>query len=66
MNGDIDISLMLGAQIIGHYCQSRNCWQIHPPFRLFVDESVLPMPWIDLSGPREGEDILPCTEMKVE
>ena len=67
INGDIDISLMLGAQIIGHYCQSSNCWQIHPPFRLFVDESVLPMPLIDLSGPTgEGEAILPCTEMKAD
>jgi hypothetical protein len=66
INGDIDIRLMLGVQIIGHYCQSSNCWQIHPPFRLFVDESLLPKPLIDLAGPKEGEAILPCTEMKVE
>jgi signal peptidase I len=65
-NGEIDISLMLGVHIIGHYCQSSNCWQIHSPFRLFVDESVLPMPRIDLSGQEEGETILLCTEMKEE
>jgi Peptidase S24-like. len=65
-NGDIGISLMLGGNIIGHYCQSGNCWQIHPPFRLFVDESVLPMPLIDLSRQEEGEAILLCKEMKVE
>ena len=66
INGDIDIILMLGAQIIGHYCQSSNCWQIHPPFLLFIDESVLPKPLIDLSRPKDVEAILPCTEMKVE
>jgi signal peptidase I len=66
INGDIDVSLMLGVHIIGHYCRSSNCWQIHPPFRLFVDESVLPKPLIDLSGPGKVEAILPCTEMKVE
>lgn len=66
INDDIDISLMLGVHIIGHYCQSSNCWQIHPPFRLFVDESVLPKPLIDHSRPGKGEAILPCTEMKVE
>ena len=66
INGDIDISLMLGVHIIGHYCPSSNCWQIQLPFRLFVDESVLPKPLIDLSGPGEGEAILSCTEMKVE
>ncbi len=65
-NGDIDISLMLGVHIIGHYCQSSNCWQIHPPFRLFVDEAVLPKPLINLSLQREGEAILPCAAMKVE
>ena len=65
-NGEIDISLMLGVHIIGHYCQSSNCWQIHSPFRLFVDESVLARPLIDLSGPEDGEAILPCAEMKVE
>jgi len=48
-NGDTDFSLMLGGHIIGHYCQSSNCWQIHPPFRLLVDEAVLPKPLIDLS-----------------
>jgi hypothetical protein len=48
-NGDIDFCLMLGGHIIGHYCQSSNCWQIHPPFRLLVDEAVLPKPLIDLS-----------------
>ena len=66
INGDIDISLMLGGHIVGHYCQSSNCWQIQPPFRLFVDESVLARPLIDLSGPGEGEAILPYAEMKVE
>jgi signal peptidase I len=66
INGDIDISLMLGIHIIGHYCQSGNCWQIHPPFRLLVDESVLPKPLIDLSLPKDGEAILPCAEMNVE
>jgi len=65
-NGDIDFSLMLGSHIIGHYCQSRNCWQIHPPFRLLVDEAVLPKAHIHLSRPREGEAILPCDEMNVE
>lgn len=41
-NGEIDFCLMLGGHIIGHYCQSSNCWQIHPPFRLLVDEAILP------------------------
>jgi hypothetical protein len=41
-NDDIDFCLMLGGHIIGHYCQSSNCWQIHPPFRLLVDEAILP------------------------
>ncbi len=49
INGNTDFSLMLGGHIIGHYCQSSNCWQIHPPFRLLVDEAVLPKPLIDLS-----------------
>jgi hypothetical protein len=66
INGDIKINLMLGVHIIGHYCQSGNCWRIQPPFRLFVDESVLAKPVINLFGPKEGEAILPCTEMKVE
>lgn len=66
INGDIDISLMLGVHIIGRYCKSSNCWQIPPPFRLFVDESVLPKPLIDLSLQGEGEAILHCAEMKVE
>jgi len=65
-NGGIDISLMLGGNIIGHYCPSGNCWQIHPPFRLFIDDSVLPKPLIDPSGQEEGEAILLCNEMKVE
>jgi hypothetical protein len=66
INGDIKINLMLGVQIIGHYCPSSNCWQIHPPFRLFVDGSVLAEPVINLFGQKEGEAILPCTGMKVE
>jgi signal peptidase len=66
VNGDIDISLMLGVHIIGHYCQSSNRWQIRPPFRLFIDESVLPKPLIDHFWPRKGEAILPCTEMNAE
>jgi len=66
INGNIKINLMLGLQIIGQYCQSSNCWQIYPPFRLFVDESVLAKPLIDHSGPKEGESILLCTEMKIE
>lgn len=66
INEDIKINLMLGVHIIGHYCPSSNCWQIHPPFRLFVDESMLAKPVIDFSGPNEGEAILPCTDMKVE
>lgn len=66
IDGRIDIRLMLGAHIIGHYYPSSNCWQIHPPFRLLVDESVLPKPLINLSRPGEGEAILPCTEMKLE
>ena len=53
INGDIKINLMLGVHIIGHYCPSSNCWQIHPPFRLFVDEFVLAKPLIDLSGPKK-------------
>jgi hypothetical protein len=66
INGDIDICLMLGVHIIGHYCQPGNCWRIHPPFQLLVDESVLPKPMINLSGMGEGEAILPCVEMKAE
>jgi hypothetical protein len=66
INDEIDISLMLGVHIIGHYCPTSNCWHIHPPFRLFVDESVLPKPQINLCRPGKGEAILPCTEMKVE
>jgi hypothetical protein len=57
---------MLAGHIVGHYCQSGNCWQIRPPFRLFVDESVLPKPLIDHSRQEEGEAILLCKEMKVE
>lgn len=49
INGEIKINLMIGVRIIGHYCQSSNCWQIHPPFRLLVDEAVLPKPLIDHS-----------------
>ncbi len=63
INGEAKINLMLGVHIIGNYCQSSNCWQIHSPFRLFVDESVLPNHLIDISLPGEGEAILPCAEM---
>lgn len=62
INGNIGIRLMLGIHIIGHYCQSSNCWQIHSPFRLFVDESLLPKPRIDLSLPGEGEAITLCRD----
>lgn len=66
INGDIDIRLLLGVHIIGHYCMSSDRWKIRPPFRLIVDESLLSKPLLDLSGPKEGEAILPYTEMKVE
>ncbi|HUS94763.1 MAG TPA: signal peptidase I [Patescibacteria group bacterium] len=36
------LHLLLGQHCIGHYEENGGCWTIRRPFRLFVDERLLP------------------------
>ena len=38
----IEYKLLLGRRVIGRLKPGKKEWEIYPPFRLFVDESVLP------------------------
>ena len=38
----VEMQLLLGKKVIGRRRQGWDCWQVQPPFRLFVDESSLP------------------------
>jgi len=38
----IELQLLMGRRVIGRRLPESNKWQIHPPFRLFVDETSLP------------------------
>ena len=38
----IEYKLLLGRRVIGRRKPGKKEWEIYPPFRLFVDESVLP------------------------
>lgn len=49
--GRDQFQLLLGQRIIGRYDDQKRQWQIQRPFRLFVDERVLPRKKVkDLSG----------------
>ena len=38
------LKVMMGSRAVAHYDPRRGVWQVRRPFRLFVDEAVLPRP----------------------
>jgi signal peptidase I len=39
----IELQLLMGKRVIGSRPPGESCWKIRPPFRLFIDETSLPV-----------------------
>lgn len=55
VGGQSQLQLLLGKRVAGRYDARRRQWHIQRPFRLFVDESVLPE-WVRQHATLWGED----------